>query len=216
VTEPELPPIEGSQLRAFPDALPADELNTTIDESFVPMATNALPGTVDEFHTWRADRVAGLRRLVFRPLPDGHEPGRRVALGGDPQAGSLVTEPGVTAFWRYFPPSSGAVDTTRWLVVLGETESLEHKPDWLRRMASEAGVLLVAPRGTGPTRWQDPAPFYIQRSLALLGRTVEGDRVHDVLAVAASFLPATEPGAASGGASLAGADRGHRCLRGTV
>jgi hypothetical protein len=47
----------------------------------------------------------------------------------------------------------------------------------------------LSPRaGTGPTRWQDPAPFTIQRSLALLGRTLDSGRVEDVLAVAAHVL----------------------------
>jgi hypothetical protein len=49
VTEPELPNFEGKQLRAFPGELPPDELNTKIDEVFVPMATNAMPKTVEEF-----------------------------------------------------------------------------------------------------------------------------------------------------------------------
>ena len=72
--------------------------------------------------------------------------------------------------------------------MLGPDESLEAKPEWLAKLAGGAPVLLVAPRGTGPTRWQDPAPFTIQRSLALLGRTVDGGRVEDVLAVAAHVL----------------------------
>ena len=42
------------------------------------------------------------------------------------------------------------------------------------------------------TAWADPPPFYVQRALALLGRTVDGDRVQDVLAVAASVLPSED------------------------
>ena len=37
VTEPELPKIEGKDLRVFPDELPSDERNTKIDEIFVPV-----------------------------------------------------------------------------------------------------------------------------------------------------------------------------------
>ena len=192
VTELALPPIEGSQLRVFPGELPADELNTTIDESFVPLATQALPGTAGDFHVWRADRLAELRRLVFRPLPERFEPAHLTALGNDPASGVLVMEPGLAVSWKYLPPAPGASGQTRWLLVLGEQDSLASKPDWARRVAGDAGVLLVAPRGTGPMAWADPAPFYVQRALALLGRTVEGDRVRDVLGVAASFLPARE------------------------
>jgi cephalosporin-C deacetylase-like acetyl esterase len=188
VTEPELPIIEGKQLRAFPDALPADEVNTRIDELFVPMATNALPKTAEEFQGWRKDRLAELRRIVFRPLPEKLEPKAALDLGRKPQTGSLTTAPGITTHWKYFPAASSQSEARRWLAVLGPDESLEARPEWLAKLAGGAPVLLVAPRGTGPTHWQDPAPFTIQRSLALLGRTVDGGRVEDVLAVAASVL----------------------------
>ena len=183
-----MPIIEGKQLRAFPDALPADEVNTRIDELFVPMATNALPKTAEEFQGWRKDRLAELRRIVFRPLPEKLEPKAALDLGRKPQTGSLTTAPGITTHWKYFPAASSQSEARRWLAVLGPDESLEARPEWLAKLAGGAPVLLVAPRGTGPTRWQDPAPFTIQRSLALLGRTVDGGRVEDVLAVAASVL----------------------------
>jgi cephalosporin-C deacetylase-like acetyl esterase len=188
VTEPELPTIEGKQLRAFPDALPPDEVNARIDELFVTMATNALPKTAEEFQGWRKDRLAELRRIVFRPLPEKFEPKAALDLGRKPQAGSLTTAPEITTYWKYFPAANRHSEARRWLVVLGPDDSLEAMPEWLAKLAGGAPVLLVAPRGTGPTRWQDPAPFTIQRSLALLGRTVDGGRVEDVLAVAAHVL----------------------------
>jgi len=188
VTEPELPAIEGKQLRAFPDALPPEEVNSKIDELFVPMATNALPRTAEEFQGWRMDRLAELRRIVFRPLPEKFEPKAALDLGCKPLAGSLTTAPGITTHWKYFPAASRQSDSRRWLAVLSPDDSLEARPDWLDKLAGGAPVLLVAPRGTGPTRWQDPAPYTIQRSLALLGRTVDGGRLEDVLAVAAHVL----------------------------
>lgn len=190
VTELELPPFEGSQLRVFPDALPADELNTTIDEVFVPQATNALPDSLEAFHGWRSNRLAELRRLAFQSLPEQFEPATRAALGHVAESGSLVTEPGVTVSWRWSPPAAGAPDSRRWLIVLEEADSTDAAPAWVRQLAADDGVLLVAPRGTALTQWDDPAPFYIQRSLPLLGRTVEGDRLHDVLTAAAALLPA--------------------------
>ncbi|HEU0037742.1 MAG TPA: prolyl oligopeptidase family serine peptidase, partial [Verrucomicrobiae bacterium] len=70
VTEPELPKIEGKLLRAFPDELPADEINTRIDESFVPLAANKLPGTSEEFQSWRMQKLGEFRRLSFRCVPE--------------------------------------------------------------------------------------------------------------------------------------------------
>ena len=188
VTEPELPRFDGPQLRAFPDDLPGDELNSKIDELFVPMATNALPKTVGEYQSWREDRLAELRRLVFRSLPQKFDSMPGLDLGPQPQAGSMVTAPGITAYWKYFPASGDKSKGQHWFVVLGTDESFDAKPDWLAKIAGDAAVLLVAPRGTGPTRWQDPPPYTIQRSLPLLGQTVDSGRLEDVLAVAAHAI----------------------------
>jgi cephalosporin-C deacetylase-like acetyl esterase len=188
VTEPPLPAFEGRQLRAFPDELPADELNSKIDELFVPMATNVLPQTAAEFQSWRQDRLAELRRIVFHSLPETIEPQAGLDLSQESRTGSLMTALGITTHWKYFPGAGNKPAGKRWLVVLGPDESLEIKPDWLVKMAGGDAVLLVAPRGTGPTRWQDPVPYTIQRSLALLGRTVDSGRLEDVLVTAASVV----------------------------
>ena len=98
VTEPDLPAIDGKLLRVFPEELPADELNTKIDEWFVPAATNALPQTAAQFQSWRATKLAELRRIAFRSVPEKFTPrtqskfNRRKA-----QTGALATEPGITS-----------------------------------------------------------------------------------------------------------------------
>ena len=63
-------PIPPSSLRAFPTdgGIPANERNTTIDRSFVPMAEVALP-LPGAFDDWRATLLAELRRVTFRDLP---------------------------------------------------------------------------------------------------------------------------------------------------
>ncbi|MGO8700827.1 MAG: alpha/beta hydrolase family protein [Limisphaerales bacterium] len=188
VTEPALPTFDGPQLRAFPDALPADELNSKIDELFVPLATNTLPKTVQEYQSWREDRLAELRRIVFRPLPRKFNSTPGLDLGREPQAGSIVRAPGVTAYWKFFPASGDKSNGEHWFVVLGTDESFDAKPGWLAKIAGDAAVLLVAPQGTGPTRWQDPPPYTIQRSLPLLGQTVDSRRLEDILAVAAQAI----------------------------
>src|SRR5262249_13868581 len=143
VTEPELTKIEGKQLRAFPEQLPADERNTKIDESFVPMATNRLPQTFKEFDSWRQIKIAELRRLVFRSVPETAtaEP----ALTFDrrnPAGGTWPSEPGIAIPWRYLPPRSTKSEGASWLVVLEPNESLEAKPEWLTRILGDAAAIL--------------------------------------------------------------------------
>ncbi len=64
-------PIAPESLRAFPedDDLPADERNTTIDETFVA-AARVEPPPAGEFDKWKSDLLAELRRVTFRCFPD--------------------------------------------------------------------------------------------------------------------------------------------------
>lgn len=188
VTEPVLPPFEGAQLRAFPDALPADERNTSIDQTFIPMAVREEWNDVPTFNAWRQNKLQELRRLVLGSVT---QPSAITSSGllHDPQttgSGWLPTEAGIEIPWRYFPGKNQKPDDDIWLVVLGEAESSESRPDWFDATIGDAACLIVSPRGSGPLRFQDPPPFFIQRALPLLGRTLDTCRLIDVLhAVAA-------------------------------
>ncbi|HUY91815.1 MAG TPA: hypothetical protein VMV10_23940, partial [Pirellulales bacterium] len=78
------------------------------------------------------------------------------------------------------------------LAVLNEDEAGE-TPEWLQRVAAEDQlVVLCEPRGIGETKWtRKNPPNYVERSHALLGRTVDAGRVWDILA-AAGYLAAGE------------------------
>jgi hypothetical protein len=123
---------------------------------------------------------------------------KRISLNSHQMSsGTLPTEPGITISWMFYPPHASKPDQATWLVVLDEAEPLAARPDWLIKAIGDEPVLLVAPRNSGPMRWQDSAPFYIQRSLPLLGRTVDSGRLADVLAVAAQLLRTNTRGAPS-------------------
>jgi cephalosporin-C deacetylase-like acetyl esterase len=191
VTEPELPKIEGKMLRAFPDELPADEINRKIDELFVPVATNALPQSTSELKEWREKKLAELRRIVFGSVPKTFKPSPILKLNSrEPASGMLPTEPGVMIPWKYFPGKSAGSDWSPWLVVLDNDETLDSKPEWLTKAIGNEGAFIIVPRGNGSVHFDDPSPFYIQRSLPLLGRTVDTCKLVDVLAGAATLLKA--------------------------
>jgi hypothetical protein len=75
--------------------------------------------------------------------------------------------------------------TSVLLVVLNEHEAGK-SPDWLNEVeASGMNIALCEPRGIGETRWtRKNGPNYVERSHALLGRTVDAGRVWDVVAAA--------------------------------
>ena len=198
VTEPDLPKIEPRLLRAFPAELPGDELNTKIDELFVPAATHALPQTALEFRSWREDKKRELRRLVFRAVPKSvASPAPLKLTARSVQWGTLEREPDWGIPWKFLPSANPSPGASTWLVVLSEEDSMDGRPEWLPKQTDRDAVLLIAPRNSGPVRWADPAPFYIRRSLPLLGRTVDTDRLADVLDVAAKVLAGKRSGTAS-------------------
>ncbi len=89
-------PIAPEKLRVFPQDsdIPKDELNTTIDQHFVPMA-KVEPPKQGEYETWRAPILAELRRVAFGYFPERippaeaagrwltSEPGIKVSLAAD-------------------------------------------------------------------------------------------------------------------------------------
>ena len=103
-------PIPPEQLRAFAtDAdIPADQLNTTIDQHFVPVAGVQLPAS-GQFDAWRQRLLAELRRVSFGYFPEriplAREAGQQDAAGER----TLETEVGIRVLLR----QHGASGATR-------------------------------------------------------------------------------------------------------
>jgi hypothetical protein len=98
----------------------------------------------------------------------------------------LETEPGIELRFRALSgPGDGEKPARAWLLVSTNLES-ETVPDWLKGALHEDDALyLCRPRGIGETQWtRKNPPNYVERSHALLGRTVDTGRVWDVIAVA--------------------------------
>ncbi len=188
-------PIPPEKLRVFPtDAdLPADRLNDKIDEHFVPVANVPAPeaGRYDE---WKQSLLAELRRVSFGYFPEQIPAAKKLA---DVAAGTerLQSEEGIEFRLRY-PAGKSAAGKPVLLALLNEDEA-GTTPSWLEEV-SAAGrlVVLCEPRGIGATKWtRKSPPNYVERSHALLGRTVDAGRVWDTIA-AAKYLAAS--GAAGG------------------
>ncbi|MFH1266290.1 MAG: hypothetical protein ABIK89_11230, partial [Planctomycetota bacterium] len=179
-------PIEPEKLRVFPDDsdIPNDELNTTIDEHFVPMA-QVEPPKEGEFDSWKARLEAELRRVTFRCFPERIPPAKPTEQGPSDEVW-LETEEGIKVPLRSKASPQEAEETKRILLVVENADSDGEDSDWPGRVQEPGdAVYLCAPRGVGPTRWtrKDP-PNYVERSHVLLGRTVDTGRIRDVVAVA--------------------------------
>ncbi len=188
VREGDLPKIEGKLLRVFPEELPADQINTRIDELFIRLPSERLPTDPSGYAVWRARKLADLKRLVFRDPVRTDSPPAALVLGTEPYEGAFQTEPGIHVLVRYTPPRDS---NHGWIVIADESLATapERYPAWVSGLTADGSALLVVvPRGVGPLAWQDPAPYFVRRSMVLLGRTVDGTRLLDVVRVADHVL----------------------------
>jgi dienelactone hydrolase len=182
-------PIEPKKLRVFPEDadIPKDQLNTTIDEQFVPVAHVGIPGA-EKFDEWKEALSAELRRVVFHSLPD-RVPAARLKKQETPAVATLETEAGITVRLEKMPDPANAAAPNRIVLFVQNAGKEDPLPAWLDKARSPGDrVYRCEPRGIGETRWtvKNP-PNAITRSHVLLGRTVDTGRVHDVIA-AASYL----------------------------
>ncbi len=189
-------PIPPEKLRVFPrDAdLPVDQLNTTIDESFVPLANvpEAEPG---KFDAWKKPLLDELKRVSFGYFPDAVPASKSLRSDtiGNQSVDVLSSEKGIEFTISIPAPVKPRRYKSILIVVLNENEA-GAAPDWVGKhklAGPDDFVVHCAPRGIGATKWtaKNP-PNYVERSHALLGRTVDTGRVWDVIALARSF---TEP-----------------------
>jgi dienelactone hydrolase len=188
-------PIQPEKLRVFPkdSDLPKDELNTTIDRHFVPLAQPPLPRQ-GEFEAWRARLRNELQRVAFRGLPARVPPAKLIERLG-PDSERLESEAGIEVVIERVVVGKSGKEVKRLLLVVRNPDGKPPVTQWLQSVR-EAGdeFYLCAPRGVDRTRWtrKDP-PNYVERSHVLLGRTVDGGRVWDV-AAAARYLYARHGG----------------------
>ena len=188
-------PIDFKDLCVFPDGsnLPADAINVTVDEHFVPMA-KVEPPPAGQFDAWKKGLLTELRRVTFRALPDRIPPARQTREA-PPFTLHQATEEGIEVpllmDYGDRPPPKRFV-----LVVCIEDDAKACLARWIKPSRNpEDLVCVVQPRGVGDTRWNTKAPTNrVEREHALVGRTVETGQVWDVIA-AARYLAAKTPGA---------------------
>ncbi|HSW01766.1 MAG TPA: prolyl oligopeptidase family serine peptidase [Sedimentisphaerales bacterium] len=162
--------IDPAKLRVFStDAdLPKDELNTTIDRHFVPMA-KVEPPRAGAFDGWKLTLLGALRNVTFRHFSEPIPAAEPLEQDG-PQASWLSPEPGIRVRLRSLTNPAKA---TRILLVVQNADTSEAL-DWLDRVREpDDAVYVLAPRGVGETRWtQKNPPNYCSITHPLMDRDV--------------------------------------------
>lgn len=188
-------PISPEDLRVFPtDAdLPRDELNTKIDETFVPIARPQLPD-IAGFDAWKKMQLAEFRRVSFGCFPADIPPATK--LGDvDSSTERMLSEDGIEFRLRF---AEATPCTSVRIAVLSE-DTAGTSPGWAGSDVADQAIVYCEPRGIGATRWtaKNP-PNYVERSHVLLGRTVDAGRIRDVIAAAKYLASSSRLGGKDG------------------
>ncbi|MBC7820663.1 MAG: prolyl oligopeptidase family serine peptidase [Planctomycetaceae bacterium] len=215
IDKPAVKFFQPEQLKVF-DNLPADELNTKIDETFVAAAPTPVPPA--DKAAWEKQRDGCLQQLgdkVFRGWPVSGSPLELTeafnveADGVRLRAFDFVSQQGITL--RLYVAQRAKLDKAELVVVnpldaAGWTEFLAtYRPAFAEQLKAEAPdsesqaagewqstkkmfesfpwtMAYVAPRGIGPTAWDQSAKKQTQhrRRFYLLGQTLEEMQAWDI------------------------------------
>ena len=189
------------QLKVFPaGGLPADQRTTKIHESFVAMAVPALPADRTAWEQQRAAWMTALREKVFGGWPTAAEPLRLERLSDQEDGKRHVQE------WEF--TSQGAVRLPLRVFLPPDTQAVRRvyltitdEPGWAASPAeastrdlngSDTAWVFLAPRGIGPTApsGTEKDQTQIRRRYMLLGQTLDGMRVHDIVRAIAALRSA--------------------------
>jgi dienelactone hydrolase len=186
IADANFPKIDGKDLRVFPnDAdLPKDAINAKADETFVPTAT-VKPPEPKSFKEWKAGLVKQLREKCFRTLPE--------TVPAAPLQFALADVPGTQAEATTDEPlrirgtilAADPKGQREVFLICNEEERLiEATRFWVDAVPDRKRLIGLEPRGCGIHKWtRKNPPNTVERSLVLLGQTVDAGRVRDVVGV---------------------------------
>jgi cephalosporin-C deacetylase-like acetyl esterase len=174
--------LPGKELRVFPEEkdVPKDALNGKIDEKFVKRAEVKLPEK-GQFAEWKKGMMKELREKSFRAFPE-RVPAAKILPHLEAAMIRTEAEFLIGSVLGTDLQSEGTAYTILLRDGLKENEIL----DTMVEDSKKGGAVTVFDyRGSHLTEWtRKSPPNYVERSHALLGRTVDLGRVWDIASTA--------------------------------
>jgi len=195
--------LPGKELRVFPEEkdFPKDAINGKIDETFVKKAEVKLPEE-GKFAEWKKGMVKELREKVFRAFPKEIREVKYISGGGFLSGRKLESEPGIafstdlSVFKGGGSGPGGSVFYADYHALL-VTQPGDNIADIVKQLDDDKPPWALFARGVKPpsefggrveTTWTlKSPPNYVERSHALLGRTVDTGRLYDLLSLARTW-----------------------------
>ena len=175
----EVHPIAPELLRVFPTdkEIPEDEISSTIDEHFVPIAKLEGPEPL-KYDNWKKDLIAKLRAVTFRGFPN-RVPVARLLDTNSKGEMKLETESGIFVGLK----AIHSTEIPEQIILHVTQDGSQHSH--IQDPSTPTTVYQINPRGTGDTQWtiRNP-PNYVARSHVLIGRTVADGQIWDIMATA--------------------------------
>ena len=195
--------FEPEQLKVFAQ-LPSDELNTKIDQTFVPSAE--LPPIEDVLKdptAWYEDRISKLRQRCFREWPDNDpdwKPSTETQIETLP-AGQLSvshpeelqririhfeSEPHVASYLEVLMTKAQTLETisdATMFVTDGDfAYAFKQTSPGDSSLAESQCFVAFTPRGVGPHAWRgnEAKQRQIRRRFQLIGTTADAERIWDI------------------------------------
>jgi dienelactone hydrolase len=184
VKDADFKPLPGKELRVFPEDkdVPKDAINGKIDETFVPKAVVKLPEP-GKFKEWKKELLNKLRAQSFRGFPE-----RILApdIDGGIMSGAIwmttTTENPISCRLTGFFGEQHEGPQNQTLLV--QERLKDDVLQWSKRLGVRPPCWGFYPRGVSEHWTKKSPPNYVERSHALLGRTVDQGRVWDIAAIA--------------------------------
>jgi hypothetical protein len=188
VKDADFPPIDGKELRVFPENsdLPRDAINNKIDESFVRLAQVDLPEE-GKFEAWKKGLLDKLREKSFRTFPERVPKAESVVediRDTAPTRDRLKTEAGIEiGLWEGFKESKHKAKEGVLVVLDAGVKVKEGLPRAEATFAGQARIFAIQLHEArhNTTAHKDP-PNYVPRAHALLGRSADQGSVWDIAA----------------------------------
>jgi hypothetical protein len=175
-------------LRVFVSGLPADEITTTIHETFVPTAEPPVVSTEQDVAAERARLVAVLRERTFGQFPaepcplaveshfefeNGETKGERLQFTSEPEWRITATV--------HRPPATQGKTCPALVYLYHRDDERWAFERFVNRFDASWVRIAIQCRGVGETGWDSNLQWHIRRNTALTGRTITSMQVYDAL-----------------------------------